>query len=179
MNHICHFYGQSRIFQDKKIMEKWIEIPICLGRIWIVSYWKEKHLAEKSEVHKSSKCFADNMKVKKSFICCSSWEFKYGQNSLYKVAVQCTNIKFTSAAYSTSKMVKRCNVVSIKVTSVHVMHSFSVYSEFDTNSVEIDFCVQFFARLLPNTDIFHWLRSFWSEKFKRCIIYSSKRKRHN
>ena len=42
-------------------------------------------------------------------------------STVYKVAMQCTNIKFTSTSYSTCELVKKGKVISIKVTTVYVI----------------------------------------------------------
>ena len=73
---------------------------------------------------------------------------------VYKVAMQRTNIKFISTGYNTWEMIKKDKVVSVKVTSVHVM-CFLVYSEFNKSTIEIGLCIQFFAKLVPNNAIFH------------------------
>ena len=96
-------------------------------------------------------------------MCCSSRKFQYGRKPIvYKVAVQCTDMKFTSAAYNTREMVKQREVFLLKVT----LCCFSVYDEFNSNSIEIGLCVQLFAKLLPDITIFHYLGLLWSEKFK-------------
>ena len=67
---------------------------------------------------------------------------------VYKIAMQCANVKFTSAAYDTCGVVKKRKVVPMKVISVNVTR-FLVNSEFNRHSIEIRLCVQFFAKPLP------------------------------
>ena len=57
---------------------------------------------------------------------------------VHKVAMQCTNIKFTSAAYHACEMVN--NGVPMKVISVYALSAFSVCSEVHRNSAEIGLC---------------------------------------
>ena len=76
---------------------------------------------------------------------------------MYKVAIQCTNIKFESTAYNilAKLVVRKRKVVPIKVTSVEVIYFFSLQrtqEKFYRNGTYIQF---FFAKLFPNIANFH------------------------
>ena len=45
---------------------------------------------------------------------------------VYKVGMQCTNVKFTFTAHNICEMIQKYKVVPIKVTSMYVMRFFSL-----------------------------------------------------